>query len=405
MTEQLYFDDPLTLEFDAQVGACRDRPDGRYALVLPGTFFYPTGGGQEHDTGTIGEARVLEVVKREGEILHLTDRALPPGRYPARIDRERRWRAMQHHTAQHILSAAFLEAAGIDSLSANINGYTPSTIDLAVGDCDAGTLRRAEALANRVLFEDRQVRSYVVTAGELAGLRVRKAARVTGRIRVVEVEGLDRTPCGGTHCPRTGMVGVLKIVRTERVNQKLRVHFVAGYQALEYFEACRAAAGKAASMLEVGWESLPAAVERRLEQLKALQVEAQSLRAALLAEEARRLEGEARAVGEVRLVVEDFRGREAAELRALADRLRQAPGLVAVLAGYLEGKLTLVAACAADSGVDARALLQHHLGGLGLRGGGDPSLAQGGGMVGGDVLEDLFERTRAYIGGAGSALS
>ena len=112
MTEQLYFDDPLTLEFTAQVTESRSLDGGRFGVVLPRTYFYPTSGGQEHDTGTIGDAKVLDVYKDNGDILHIVDNPLTPGEYPARIDRARRIRAMQHHTAQHILSASFLEVAG-----------------------------------------------------------------------------------------------------------------------------------------------------------------------------------------------------------------------------------------------------------------------------------------------------
>ncbi len=391
MTEQLYFDDPLTLEFTAQVSECRSLEGGRFGLVLLRTYFYPTSGGQEHDTGFISAARILDVMKDDGEIIHVTDQSLAPGDYPARIDRERRLRAMQHHTAQHILSASFLEVAGIDSLSANINGYTPSTIDLEVGDASSETLRRAEAFANRIFFENRPVKTYHVTQDEIARLPVRKSPKVSGLIRVVEVEGFDYTPCGGTHCPNTGMVGLLKIVKTERVNQKLRVYFVAGYQALDYFHLYQDVAQQAAALLETGWDGIPAALERKLDQLKAAQFDLETLRARLLAAEADRLAACAERLGSLRLVTASFRGRPAAELRGLALELRKMPGLAALLASYEGGKLSLVVACAPDTGLDARALLQKHLAPLGLRGGGDSSLAQGGGSVD----EMAFERLLA----------
>ncbi|MFZ5908749.1 MAG: DHHA1 domain-containing protein [Chloroflexota bacterium] len=391
MTEQLYFDDPLTLEFTAQVSECRPLEAGRFGLILPRTYFYPTSGGQEHDTGFIGAARILDVTKENGDILHVAGQSIPPGDYPARIDRERRIRAMQHHTAQHILSASFLEAAGIDSLSANINGYTPSTIDLEVGEAAPETLRRAEAFANRIFFENRAVKTWRVTQDEIARLPVRKPPRVSGLIRVVEVEDFDYTPCGGTHCPNTGMVGILKIVKTERVNQKLRVHFVAGYQALDYFDLYQDVTHQAAALLETGLDGIPAALERKLDQLKAAQSDLETLRARLLAAEADRLAASAERLGSLRLVTAAFRARPAAELRGLALELRDMPGLVGLLAGYDGGKLSLVVACAPDTGLDARALLQKHLAPLGLRGGGDRSLAQGGGSVD----EMTFERLLA----------
>jgi alanyl-tRNA synthetase len=399
MTEQLYFDDPLTLEFTARVTVSRPLDGGRFGLLLPRTYFYPTSGGQEHDTGSIGEARVLDVYKDNGEIVHVADKTLAPGDYPARIDRQRRMRAMQHHTAQHVLSASFLEVADIDSLSANINGETPSTIDLEVGEVAPEILQRAETFANGIFFENRVVKSYHVTRDEIALLPVRKPPKVSGLIRVVEVDGFDYTPCGGTHCPNTGMVGLLKIVKTERVNQKLRVHFVAGYQALDYFNTCQDITQRAANLLETGLDGIPAALERKLDQLKTVQSELETLRAGLLAAEAERLAASALTVGPLRLLTVTFRARSAAELRGLALKLRDVPGLVSLLACYDDGKLSLVAACAPDTNVDARGLLQKHLAPLNLRGGGDKSLAQGGGAADEAGLKDLFANTKDYLAG------
>jgi alanyl-tRNA synthetase len=397
MTEHLYFDAPLTLEFTAQVTESRPLDGGRFGLILPRTYFYPTSGGQEHDTGFIGEARVLDVYKDDGDIIHVTGQPLAPGDYPARIDRERRIRAMQHHTAQHILSASFLEVANIDSLSANINGETPSTIDLEVGEVAPEILRHAEAFANRIFFENRAVKTYIVTQGEIAHLPVRKPPKVSGLIRIVEVEGFDYTPCGGTHCPNTGMVGLLKIVKTERVNQKLRVHFVAGYQALDYFNMYLDIAQQAANLLETGLDGIPAALEHKLEQLKAAQSELETLRTGFLAAEADRLAASAERVGSLRLVTATFRDRPAAELRQLAHKLREVSGLVSLLASYDGGKLSLVVACSPDTNLDARDLLQKHLVPLNLRGGGDKSLAQGGGPADEDVLQELFKNTKSYL--------
>ncbi len=394
MTEQLYFDDPLTLEFTAQVTESRPLNKGRYGLILPRTYFYPTSGGQEHDTGFIGEARVLDVYKDNGTIIHVVDRSLTPGDYPARIDRDRRIRAMQHHTGQHILSATFLEVADIESISANINGDSPSTIDLEVGEVAPETMRQAERYANSILFENRAVKSYYVTDADAASIPFRKPPKVSGRIRVVEVDGFDVTPCGGTHCLNTSMVGLIKIIRTERVNQKLRVHFVAGYQALDHFNTYQDISQGAASLLETGVDGIPAVLERKLDQLKAAQTELETLRVGLLAAEAGQLAASAEQLGALRLVTALFRGRLATDLRQLGMKLRDMPGMVALLAAFDEGKLSLVVACAQDSGVNARDLLDKHLAPFNGRGGGDPFLAQGGGTVDNDELDGLFKGTK-----------
>jgi len=399
MTEQLYFDDPLTLEFTAQVTECHSLNGGRFGLVLPRTYFYPTSGGQEHDTGSIDDARVLDVYKDNGSIIHVTDKALPLGEYLARIDRDRRIRAMQHHTGQHILSASFLEVADIESISANINGDNPSTIDLEVGELDLQTLRRAEMFANGILFENRAVKSYYVTDAEVPSIPFRKPPKVSGRIRVVEVDGFDYTPCGGTHCLNTGMVGLIKILRTERVNQKLRVHFVAGYQALDYFKAYQDVSQQVAAVLETGVDGIPAILQRKLDQLKATQTELETLRTGLLAAEAEQLAASAQTVGSLRLVTALFRDRPGTDLRQLGMRLRDVPGMVALLAAFDGGKLSLVTACAKDSNVDARNLLKVHLAPFNGRGGGDASLAQGGGAANENVLETLFSGTKRYLEG------
>lgn len=397
MTEQLYFDEPLNLEFTAQVTECRPLKGGRFGLVLPRTYFYPTSGGQEHDTGSIGEAQVLDVYKENGEIVHVTDRALEPGGYPARIDRDRRVRAMQHHTGQHILSASFLEVAGIETVSANINGDSPSTIDLEVDEVGPELLRKAEQFANEILFENRTVKSYYVTDAEVSSIPFRKPPKVSGRIRVVEVDGFDYSPCGGTHCLQTGMVGLVKIIKTERVNQKLRVHFVAGRQALDYFNVLQDVAQQAAALLETGLDGIPVVLERKLDQLKAAQTELETLRAGLLAAEADRLAASAERVGSLRLVTALFHDRPPADLRQLGMKLRDMPGVVALLAAFDGEKLSLVVACAKDSGVDARELLKQHLAPFNGRGGGDPSLAQGGGNVDESVLDNLFNNTKSFL--------
>jgi len=396
-TRQLYFNDPLTLEFTAQVTESRPLDGGRFGLVMPRTLFYPTSGGQEHDTGTIADAHVLDVYKDNGDIVHVTDKLLEPGQYPARIDRERRIRAMQHHTAQHILSASFLEVADIDSLSANINGENPSTIDLEVGEVSPEIIQRAEEFANGIFFENRIVKTYNVTQDEITSLPMRKPPKVSGSIRVVEVDGFDYTPCGGTHCPNTGMVGLLKIVKTERVNQKLRVHFVAGYQALEYFQQMQSAAQGAALLLDSGLDGVVTAVERLQAQLKQMQSELDSLRGIVRGVEAEKLIADAETVGELRLVTALFENRPASELRSLADKLRREPGVVAVLATFDGAKLSMVAACADGTNVDARELLNNHLAPIGGRGGGSPSLAQGGGATNKSALEVLFKQTKNYL--------
>jgi alanyl-tRNA synthetase len=185
----------------------------------------------------------------------------------------------------------------------------------------------------------------------------------------------------------------------------LRIHFVAGYQALDTFENDQKVIKQVAQILETGLDEIPVVLGRKLDQLKSLQIELETLQARVLTQEAEHLVDSATMVGTVNLLTATFRERRTSEVRELAQKFRDIDGLVAVLVAFEGGKLSLIATCAADSGFDARKLLQHHLVPLGLRGGGDASIAQGGGLVDEARLEGLFDRTRDYLLGTGTALS
>jgi alanyl-tRNA synthetase len=398
MTEQLYLDQPLRLDFTADVIETYTLPDRKTAVFLPCTYFYPTSGGQEHDTGTIGEAVVLDVYKNDSNrIIHVLDRGLTPGRYPAHVNRDRRLRAMQHHTGQHILSAAFLHILNLESVSANIHAYTPSTLDLDAYDVTQMDLQRVEGIVNELIFENRPVRCYFITEAEVASIPFRKPPKVTGRIRVVEVDGYDYTPCGGTHCLQTGSIGLLKIVRTEHINRKLLLHFVTGLQALDTFRIYADTAQQTALLLNTRPEIAGEAVQRLLEQVQKERTGLELLRSEALEMEARRLVDEAESIGKIRLVMRLYPGRSAAETRMLAGKLSTCRGVVAVLASHDEKKHSLVVSAGPDCGVDARHLLDQHIAPFGGRGGGDAVLAQGGGAFEESALTNLFVGTKAWI--------
>src|SRR5512143_2691164 len=172
----LYLEDSTILEFEANVMAHLTLTDGRNGVVLDRTYFYPTGGGQEHDTGWIGSAKVLEVIKDDdhSRLVHVVEGQVGLGAVTAHIDAERRLRHMQHHTAQHLLSQCFIHLFEIESISSNINGYTPSTLDLGVPTLTREQLDQIEDLANQIIYENRPVKTYFVTPEELQSLPLRK---------------------------------------------------------------------------------------------------------------------------------------------------------------------------------------------------------------------------------------
>jgi len=382
-SQLLYLDDVNTLEFQAVVRQKVTLLDGRTGVILDQTYFYPTGGGQEHDTGILGEARVMEVIKDESQtetvVIHVIDNDLSIGPVTGKIDAERRLRHMQHHTAQHLLSQCFLRLFDIESISSNINGYTPSTLDLAVGALTRGQLDTIEDLANQVISETRPVRTYFVTPERLRSLPLRKPPKVSEDIRIVEIEGYDYTPCGGTHCTSTGQIGIVKILKTERQGELTRILFIAGLQALQYFREYQETVLSIAGQMSIHPHETLISVQRLIDQLKTVQREVQALRQEHLGFEARELAGRGESYGAWRVVVATFENRPVPELRTLAEKLKVIPGLVAVLASFDGLKMSLVVTSAEDTDLSARDLLVKLLAPLGGRGGGDRQIAQGGG--------------------------
>jgi alanyl-tRNA synthetase len=223
VTERLYYLDPYLQEFDATVVEIAT-VDGRRAARLDRTAFYPTSGGQPFDTGTLGSARIVDVVDDHGEtVLHVFEGELCEGPAHGCIDWNRRFEHMQQHTGQHILSAAFDRECGARTLSFHL-GSLSATIDLA-RDVSAVEIARAEDTANRVVWEDRPVSIRFADAADAASLPLRKESARTGTLRLIDVEGFDLSACGGTHVARTGAVGIIAVGGAEKLRGGTRVEF------------------------------------------------------------------------------------------------------------------------------------------------------------------------------------
>jgi len=234
MTERLHYDDAYLLRFSARVVE-HTQWEGRPAVVLDRTAFYATGGGQPHDTGILDGVGVVDVVEREsdGAVVHVLAAPLPPGTVDVEgeVDRARRLDLTRQHTGQHIISAAFVEVLGANTVSFHLSADY-ATIDLDRSPLTAEDLARVEDLANEVVMENRPVISRFVSRDELPALTLRKPLAHAGPVRIVEVPGFDCSACGGTHVRATGELGLIKLVRAERRGTESRVEFLCGGRAL-----------------------------------------------------------------------------------------------------------------------------------------------------------------------------
>ena len=393
----MYQQDVTILEFEAEVVDRINLDKGRIGILLNQSYFYPTGGGQEHDTGKIGSATVVDVYKDDHSprLVHVIEGEVGAGEVHASIDAVRRLRHMQHHTAQHLLTQCILRQTGYETVSANINGYSPSTLDIVAPQITNDDLDQAESLANQIIYENRPVKTYFVNPEQLKSIPLRRPPKVTENIRIVEIDGFDFSPCGGTHVLQTGSIGLVKVLKAERQNDKQRIYFIAGWQALEIYRQMYDSLAGVSAQMSIAWQDIPEMVNRQSVQLSGLQKELQSLRQASVRYEARELVESAEDLQGIKLVRATLPNRPVGELRLLAEELKKIPQVVSYLASYDGQKISLIVTCADNTNQDARQLLLHQLVPIQGRGGGDARLAQGGGVASQEQF-DLFLKQVGY---------
>ncbi len=372
-TERLYFADPYLRSFSARVVA-RDIRHGHPAVALDQSAFYPEGGGQPADGGTLNGIGVVDVQADGDLVWHMLAAELPDDTIEGTIDWDRRFDHMQQHLGQHLLSASFEHCYGIPTVSFHLGG-TASTIDLATATLDDRQAATVEDVVNAVVWEDRPVLARFVTAEELSSLALRKPPVVNGAVRVVSVPDFDHSACGGTHPRSTGGVGIVHIRRWERRGATIRVEFVCGRRALRDLRWKNAALGRLAATLSCGTGELDVALARLRAAEEAARKGLEVAHERLRGYAARELAAGAARVGGIPVVRQVIEG-TVADGRALATALADA-GCLAII-GVTGAKTQLVLAATATLGVDCAALLRAALAVSGGRGGGTATLAQGG---------------------------
>ncbi|AHG87970.1 Threonyl/alanyl tRNA synthetase SAD [Gemmatirosa kalamazoonensis] len=372
MTTRIYYTDAECVAFSARVVDLAE--DGR-RVYLDRTAFYPTSGGQPHDVGTLGDVPVVDVVDEDERVAHVlaAPLALDVGAtVDGAVDAARRVDHMQQHTGQHLLSAVFADLLGAETASVHF-GPALSTIELAGGTVDRDGLVAVEARANALVAADVPVAVTFEDAAAATGLR--KPTGRTGEIRVVSIDGVDRSACGGTHVRSTARIGAVLLRRVERIRQNARVEFVCGLRAARRARADYDALADVAAAFSTSVDQAPATARAQAEALRDALGSVERLTKDLAALRAESLV--AAAVPDARgarWIVQRVPGK-VDELRALALAVAERPGGVFVALGA-EPPAVLVAA-AADSGVDAGAVLKEALAQVGGKGGGSLRLAQG----------------------------
>lgn len=396
-TEKLYWSDVHATSFETR-GATLAKHGGKASIVLAQTMFYPEGGGQLGDAGTLALGshlvRIADTQVEDGVIHHVLEGDLSPELAEllrgagavdlgirGTVEESRRRDHMVQHTAQHALSRALADAARADTVSARL-GATSCTIDVGRPGLSDADLHAAEDLVNAVVMSDVAVLTSFPTPEELATLTLRKqpnAEKSAAGVRVVTIEGFDVSPCGGTHCTRTGQIGQVRIVATEKYKGMLRVTFHAGRRALTDARARHDLLSALASDLTCGVSDVPAAVGKLRAETKGLREKLEGARSELADLVARRVR-EALPVSPGPHVVPLERPLDdLASLRALAGKLTEDPRVVALVSGHDEGsgEVVLVVQRGAGARLDCGAFVMAQAKARGGRGGGRPERAEG----------------------------
>jgi alanyl-tRNA synthetase len=394
MTTRLYYTDAYLTTFTAMVTDVLTWRD-RNAVVLDRTAFYPTSGGQPFDTGSLGGVRVDDVIDLDdGRIAHIVSAPLALGsEVRGVVDWPRRFEHMQQHTGQHVLSASFVRVLGARTESFHL-GSELSTIDFAT-TLSAQQIADAEEDANRAVWEDRPVRVRFVSEAEAAALPLRKESARLGDLRVVDIEGVDLSACGGTHVASTGGIGIVAVAGFERFKGGTRLEFVCGIRVLRRLRQQRDILNASVRHLSVLPSELPGAIQRLQDDLKAHRQSARGLQQRLAQFEAEACVARSSPADGLRAVVERVEGWDAQGLKALATEIAAHAGHAAVLVSSDTPPLVVISR-AADVRLDANAVLQALTTQFGGKGGGRPELAQGGGLAAPHA--EILVTARALLG-------
>jgi alanyl-tRNA synthetase len=402
-TERLYYHDSFLFEFDARVAESFE-VDGRHAVVLDRTAFYPTSGGQVHDIGRIVSGdraiSVTDVADDDtGRILHYVTEPLAAGAaVQGQIDSIRRIDHIQQHTGQHVLSAAFIQLFNMPTVSFHM-GEETCTIDLQTESLSPEQAEKAERLANQIIAEDRSVTVRFVPLEEARQLGLRKLPpKQTGDLRLIDIENFDLCACGGTHVRATGQIGCILVRKTEKVKQGVRVEFVCGLRAVALARKDFTTLTQAAGLLSAHIHELPQQIKKSLDEAKNAGKAQQKLVEELASFEAERMLAES--IDSPRVISRVFADRDASFIKLLAHKLTAAQTDVIALLAALQPQPTLVFAQSPGQKFNMGQLLKESLAQLGGRGGGSPDMAQGGlppGSADVEALTKLLQEVSAKL--------
>ena len=379
-TKKLYYEDVYKKEFTAKVLECRQGKKG-YEVILDQTAFYPEGGGQPGDTGSLGEAAVTDVHEKNGELIHCTDRALEPGtEVQGQINWARRFDLMQQHSGEHIVSGLVHEAFGYDNVGFHM-GSDVITIDFS-GMLDEAQMAEIEAKANQIIWENQEVEIFYPSEEELKELEYRSKKELSGWVRIVSFPGADTCACCGTHVTRTGEIGMVKLLSVVKFREGVRMEMISGRRVLDYLNMVNEQDRQISVKLSAKMDKTAQAVARLQDENFALKGRVHSLEENFIVNEAAKWND-----CENPLLFEN--GMEAGSVQKLADAVLQVcKGRCAVFSRNADGSYKYAMG---EKDGELRQFTKDMNAALNGRGGGKPFFVQGSVQASEKEIRAFFE--------------
>lgn len=378
-TEKLFYVNQYQTEAQAVVCSC-EAVKGGYAVVLNQTVFYPTGGGQPCDLGSIDDVKVLDVSEHDGELVHLCDAPLTVGEtVQCHIDWERRFMIMQQHSGEHLVSGLVHQRFGYENVGFHM-GSEVITIDFS-GEISSAELREIETAVNEAIYQNIQTEFLYPDAQTLPTIPYRSKKALSGWVRIVKFGDIDLCACCGLHVGFTGEIGLVKLISTTKFHEGSRVELLCGKRALDYLNEIAEQNREISATLSAKPFATAAAVRRVSEELSAMQYRCIQLENRLFA-----LKADALAQAGDVLLFEEFMQPDA--VRRLTDAVVQkCGGLCAVFAGEDGNYKYAVANLNGDVRETVKVLNAACHG----RGGGKPNFSQGSVAALRSEIEAFFE--------------
>lgn len=377
MTERLYYTDSKLLSFDATVietGSIQDK----FFAILDKTAFFPTSGGQPHDIGLLNGVNVTDVTEDDhGVIKHISDKqfAAKGTKVHGEIAPHRRHYFRQLHTAQHILSRAFIDLFGIETVSFHL-GLDYGAIELPAPSITTEQLQKADNFTFNVVQENQPIEIIFADEKEAAMLPLRKKPERAGTIRIINIGQLDWSACGGTHCTCTSEVGLIKIIGVEKQRGNSLVKFLAGSKLKSDYDSRFQVTDSLTKSLTCSIGDLPGRIEKLTEENKQLQHQLSQLQLQLLPAKVEALSATVIETGKVKLVFQSVSDIDPKLLNQLAsETAKKINGLAAL---FFENRLCL--AVSDTSQLDSGQIVKQLASQLNLKGGGNKNIAQLGGV-------------------------